>query len=82
MRHEKNGISYYRYAEMPEIDVELFGYFNHLAACPVIEGEGDICYSSDFERYLTRKRSYVNKFGGVEEFRSQLQKYYGYVPSA
>jgi hypothetical protein len=82
VRHEKDGISYYRYAEMSEIDAELFGYFNNLAACPVIDGEDSICYSNDFERYLARKKSYLNKFGGVEEFRIQLQKHYGYVPFA
>jgi len=41
-----------------------------------------LSYSHDFERYLDRKKSYINKYNSINEFRAALKKCSGYVPYA
>lgn len=77
----RDWISFVRKSEMSDEDKELFPLFNMLAACPYFPDEGRTTfYSGDFERYLARKESYVKKYGGVSEFKKELNLYYGYVP--
>jgi len=78
--HKCDGISYIHNSDLTVEDQELFGLFNLAAACPCFPGEGRLSYSHDFERYLDRKKSYINKYHSLNEFRSALAKYSGYIP--
>jgi len=80
--HKREGISYIRNSELAEEDQKLFGLFNLAAACPYFPEEGQLSYSHDFERYLDRKKSYINKYNSINEFRAALKKCSGYVPYA
>lgn len=78
--HERDGVSYIRNSEFTEEDQKLFGLFNLAAACPYFLEEGRLSYSYDYERYLDRKKSYIQKYNGINEFRAALEKYSGYIP--
>jgi len=80
--HKRDGISYIQNSDLTVEDQELFSLFNLAAACPCFPGEGGLSYSHDYERYLERKKSYINKYNSIIEFRSALEKYSGYVPYA
>jgi hypothetical protein len=78
--HKRDGISYIQNSDLSVEDQELFGLFNLAAACPYFPGEGHLSYSHDYERYLDRKKSYVNKYNSINEFRAGLKKHCGYIP--
>jgi hypothetical protein len=78
---KKDRVSYVRAADMSQEDREFFWkYYNLGACCPFIKNEEtETAWPHDFERYLTCKQTYLDKYGNTKEFEKELKKYLGWV---
>jgi len=72
---EDSGYTYIRILDLPEEDQKLFRLFLYGASMPSVKTEErwGAAWVHDYKIYLAKKRSYIQKYNGLEEFKKALQ---------